>query len=161
MLAARILLFVLVGWAAEVGLNSALDTLLKTPARAGQDATMAAPPPQASAAPTPAVPASLIEGARPAGLVATDNGTSVVLEWQPGRGNQYPLFVQNAPAGGTPTFMSVPSGSTTMAVGGLDPATGYCFQVGAVVSFGRPSTVAWSAPLCIRGATPQPGTASP
>ncbi len=159
---AGILLLMLVGWAVELGFHHALDTLRRAPARSDQHATVAPRPPQASAAPTSAVvPASLIDGARPTGLVATDNRTSVVLHWQLGRDEQYPLFVRTAAAsGGPPTLTPVPNGTTTTAVGGLDPHAGYCFQVGAVVSFGRPSTVAWSAPLCIRGATAQPGSVS-
>jgi hypothetical protein len=96
----------------------------------------------------------LIQAARPTGLSAADNGPSVLLRWQLAPGKQYPLVVQTSPSRGTPRLRAVPNGQTATTVGGLDPQAGYCFQVGAVVAFGEPSVVAWSAqPVCVRGAT--------
>lgn len=130
-------------------------------------ATVSHPPAKATSAPrhpspavagTPAaVPAGVLDAARPTGVVAADDGASVALHWQLGAGNGYPLFVQvSAESGGAATLRSVRKGSTTTTVSGLDPQAGYCFAVGAVVAFGQPAAVAWSAPVCIRGAVARP-----
>jgi serine/threonine-protein kinase PknK len=118
------------------------------------------PSPRASApAPTPtAAPAgTLLAAARPAGLSATDGGATVVLRWTLAAGSTYPIVVQrSSPGGGAPVLTALPGGATSATVAGLDPAAGYCFQVGAVVAFGQPTTVAWSAPVCVRGAVAWP-----
>jgi hypothetical protein len=68
----------------------------------------------------------------------------------------YPVLVQITPAG-KPSYLDVPqpAGTTTFTVTGLDPATGYCFQIGLLVTIGsggQPPDVAMSGPTCIRGA---------
>ncbi|GAA3141749.1 hypothetical protein [Nonomuraea salmonea] len=73
----------------------------------------------------------------------------MTLSWKTARKTEYPVIVQQAP---DDRLMSAPAGSTTYTVGKLDPGTGYCFKVGAVVALGRPSSVAWSSALCVRGA---------
>ncbi|MEO3884294.1 protein kinase [Nonomuraea sp. B5E05] len=88
---------------------------------------------------------------RPKSLkVVADNGTTVTLAWKAVRKSGYPTVVQQAPGD---RLMSATGDAGTYTVGGLDPATGYCFKVGAVVALGQPSSVAWSPALCIRGAT--------
>ncbi|MGP3928983.1 protein kinase domain-containing protein [Nonomuraea sp. KM88] len=88
---------------------------------------------------------------RPKSLkVVADNGTTVTLAWRAVRKSGYPTVVQQAPGD---RLMSATGDAGTYTVGGLDPATGYCFKVGAVVALGQPSSVAWSPALCIRGAT--------
>jgi tRNA A-37 threonylcarbamoyl transferase component Bud32 len=95
----------------------------------------------------------LLNAARPRDLTVTDDGTSVVLHWRVGAAHHFPIFLERAPrdpAGLRP----LADGTTTATVTGLDPSQGYCFMVGAVVAFGNPSAVAWSAPACIRDAVP-------
>ncbi|MEV5891815.1 serine/threonine protein kinase [Nonomuraea fuscirosea] len=87
---------------------------------------------------------------RPKGLkLVTDSGTTVTLAWKAVRKNGYPMIIQQSPGD---RLMSATAGGGTYTVGGLDPALGYCFKVGSVVTLGRPSSVAWSSALCIRGA---------
>ncbi|MEV4017828.1 protein kinase [Nonomuraea angiospora] len=87
---------------------------------------------------------------RPKSLkVVSDNGTTVTLAWKAVRKSGYPMVIQQAPGN---RLVSAASGSNTYTLGGLDPATGYCFKVGTVVTLGQPSSVAWSSALCIRGA---------
>jgi serine/threonine-protein kinase PknK len=85
-------------------------------------------------------------GARPSGLTATADGTSAVLHWRLGQA-RFPLVLLRQPGPRQPVVLA--KGSTSIMVDGLEPRTGYCFQVGAVVELGR---VLWSAPACIRGA---------
>jgi hypothetical protein len=110
--------------------------------------------PPAAAAPTPAeVAASALEAARPTALVAVDMGASVSLRWRLPPGSRYPLFVQQTAAGGPAApLRPLGAGTTSTTLTGLDPGAGYCFEVGALVALGQPSAVAWSQPVCIRGA---------
>lgn len=120
-------------------------------------AAASARPSTSSTASSAPPPASVLDAARPTDLTAADQSTSVQLHWRLSAGNDYPLFVQKSSATGVPSAPTpVPNGSTSTTVTGLDAHAGYCFQVGAVVAFGQPSTVAWSAPACIRGATVRP-----
>ncbi|MGD0240125.1 MAG: protein kinase [Streptosporangiaceae bacterium] len=124
-------------------------TLLHTGPAAG-------PPPRATVKnPASQIPASVVDAARPTGLKATDEGEAVRLSWHNPAGAGYALFVQATPALAGGPIRPAGTGATTALVTGLDPATGYCFEVGAVVRFGNPSVVAWSTPACIRGATAQ------
>ncbi|MGW0200914.1 protein kinase domain-containing protein [Nonomuraea sp. NPDC003201] len=87
---------------------------------------------------------------RPKSLkVVSDNGATVTLAWKAVRKSGYPVVIQQAPGN---RLVPAASGSNTYTLGGLDPVTGYCFKVGAVVAIGQPSSVAWSSALCIRGA---------
>ena len=139
-----------------LGLGVGVDRLLHGPAPAPSPG-----PSRPAQTPTAtAVPADVLEAARPTGLTVVDNGGSAVLHWKLGDGNDYPLFVQRTRDGGQSTLSSIGNGVTTTTVEGLDPHAGYCFLVGAGVRFEPPSaTVAWSTPVCIRGAAPQPSTA--
>jgi hypothetical protein len=82
------------------------------------------------------------------------------LRWRNPKGTGYPIFVEITPQPAAGGLRPAGTGAVTAIVTGLDPSAGYCFKVGAVVAFGNPSAVAWSAPACIRGATaatPGPG----
>ncbi|NRQ38375.1 serine/threonine protein kinase [Nonomuraea sp. NN258] len=86
--------------------------------------------------------------------LAADRGALVELRWTlPARAKRYPLVLQRSPVeqGGQP-LTPLPAGATSARVAGLDPAAGYCFLVGVPLSIAESSTVAWSRPLCIRGA---------
>ncbi|MEV4564420.1 protein kinase [Nonomuraea sp. NPDC049419] len=133
---------------------------LRPDARATGDRSQPEPSPapeQSTAGPATSPPATLrtpgpatLTAYRPKSLkLVADNGTTVTLSWKTARRTEYPVIVQQAP---DDRLMSAPVGSTTYTVGKLDPGTGYCFKVGAVVALGRPSSVAWSSALCIRGA---------
>ncbi|MFI7125046.1 protein kinase [Nonomuraea sp. NPDC050153] len=88
---------------------------------------------------------------RPKSLkVVSDNGTTVTLAWKAVRKSGYPVVIQQAPGN---RLVPTASGGNTYTLGGLDPVTGYCFKVGAVIALGQPSSVAWSSSLCIRGAS--------
>ncbi|MEV5750767.1 serine/threonine-protein kinase [Actinoallomurus sp. NPDC052308] len=106
-------------------------------------------------APSASAPAAVVQAARPTRLTAVANDTSVTLHWRLGSADGFPLFLQQVPAGSTGP-RPLRAGTTTTTVVQLDPKTGYCFRVGAVVVFGQPSVVAWSKPACIRGAIPVP-----
>jgi tRNA A-37 threonylcarbamoyl transferase component Bud32 len=108
-----------------------------------------ATPAGASASP---VPAAVLAAAKPTALSVTDDGRSVKLHWKIGPGSGYPMFVQVKPIPAGHSLQSAGTGATAAIVTGLNPGTGYCFEVAAVVSFGNPSVVAWSTPSCIRGA---------
>ncbi|MCG5213706.1 serine/threonine-protein kinase [Streptosporangium sp. KLBMP 9127] len=96
-------------------------------------------------------PATLA-AARPRALkLVTDNGATVTLSWRLARRSDYPMVLQRSP--GAPALTTMDASTSTFTVGGLDPATAYCFKAGVVVALGRPSTVAWSPALCIRGGT--------
>ncbi|MFC7106188.1 hypothetical protein ACFQQB_40710 [Nonomuraea rubra] len=117
-----------------------------TPGTPGTTASAPAtsPPPHHTTNP------ATIAAYRPKNLkLVSDNGATVTLSWKAVRKNDYPTIIQQAPGD---RLLSAPAGSTTYPVGGLDPATGYCFKVGTVVALGQPSSVAWSSALCIRGA---------
>jgi hypothetical protein len=105
-----------------------------------------------------AVPSSVIDAARPVQLTATDGAADVVLHWQLGpSGAQYPIVVQQVEAGRAPGPVTVvQKGTRTTTLSRLNPGSGYCFTVGALVATGRPATIAWSQPACIRGAFPEP-----
>jgi serine/threonine-protein kinase PknK len=110
------------------------------------------PAPAPAAAPA-AVSADALASSRPTGLVATGGGTSVMLRWRLPAGSSYPLFVQQVAASqATAPLRPLDAGTTATTVTGLDAGAGYCFEVGALVALGQPSAVAWSQPVCIRGA---------
>ncbi|MET7337333.1 protein kinase [Nonomuraea sp. NPDC005650] len=109
-------------------------------------------PPQPSEQPArrQTVDPAAVAAYRPKSLkVVSDNGTTVTLAWKAVRKSGYPVVIQQAPGD---RLVSAASGGNTYTLGGLDPVTGYCFKVGAVVALGQPSSVAWSSALCIRGA---------
>jgi serine/threonine-protein kinase PknK len=121
-------------------------------ASAGGGATSATVP-AAGAAPSPIDTAALA----PSNLAVTvEGGSSVVLAWRlPAAAAPYTLLVRTIPTESGAQEDILAPGRTTTTVTGLNPATGYCFQVGPVVSVGaRGPSVAWSKPACIRGAAP-------
>ncbi|MFG1943085.1 protein kinase [Nonomuraea sp. NPDC048826] len=91
--------------------------------------------------------------------VTADRGTLVQLEWQlPVGARHHPLVVQRAPVEeGEQALTPLDAGTTSTRVAGLKPGTGYCFLVGVPVEISANSKVAWSKPVCIRGARPQRG----
>jgi serine/threonine-protein kinase PknK len=105
----------------------------------------------------PAVPPAVVSAARPLQLTADDARTSVVLHWRLGpAGDQYPLVIRLVGAGeAAGPLATVQKGTRTTTLTGLDPGTGYCFAIGALVATGSPSVISWSQPACIRGAVPQ------
>lgn len=116
----------------------------------------------ATPATSAAVPQAVVGAARPLQLTVVDGGTAVVLHWQlaPG-GDEYPLVVRLIEAGrATAPVTPVQRGTRTTTLTGLDPGTGYCFAVGALVATGSPPVISWSRTVCIRGAVavePSPG----
>jgi len=108
-----------------------------------------------TATPAP-VPQAVVGAARPVQLTAVDGGSAVVLHWHlaPG-GDQYPLVIRLLETGRAAASVTpVQKGTTTKTLTGLDPGTGYCFAVGALVATGSPPVVSWSETVCIRGAVP-------
>ncbi|SEF80026.1 Serine/threonine protein kinase [Nonomuraea solani] len=94
---------------------------------------------------------AVVAAYRPKSLkVVSDNGTTVTLSWKAVRKSDYPVVIQQAP--GDRLMSATTGGGNSYTIGNLNPATGYCFKVGSVVSLGQPSSVAWSSALCIRGA---------
>lgn len=87
---------------------------------------------------------------KPAITKVEDKGTSVHIEWSDTATTQSTHVVRHSPAPQNAALEPQPPGSTSAEVAGLDPTTGYCFWVGAVV--GAKDT-RWSDPSCIRGAT--------
>ncbi|MCW2948322.1 MAG: hypothetical protein JWR24_5039 [Actinoallomurus sp.] len=124
------------------------------------DPTKPAPTP---AAPTrssaPAVPAGVIRAATPRNLRAAAKGPLVVLRWKLARGNDYPIWVQQADETASQPPQALPKRTLNTTISGLDPAKGYCFKVGSMVALGQSdgqsATIAWSRAACVRGATAQ------
>jgi serine/threonine-protein kinase PknK len=116
--------------------------------------TSAAPTPH-STAPAAHVPTSVIRAATPRNLRAVDRGPLVSLRWTLARTNNNPVWVQQNDETGPQTPQGLPPHTLHTTVSGLDPAKGYCFTVGSFVAMGQPATIAWSKPVCIRGATVQ------
>ncbi|WP_084960449.1 serine/threonine-protein kinase [Thermoactinospora rubra] len=87
--------------------------------------------------------------------VVADHGSVVSLRWAlPAAAREYPLVLQREPADGQP-LTTLESGSTTARVVGLSEKMGYCFVLGVPLRISESSAVAWSDPLCIRGAVPR------
>ena len=86
--------------------------------------------------------------------VAADRGTVVELRWTlPAESSNYPVVVQHSPVkNGEQSITALEAGMTSTRVAGLDRDTGYCFQVGVPLLISQDSKVAWSKPVCIRGA---------
>ena len=100
-------------------------------------------------------PPAQIAAARPGSLTVRDLGDSVSLTWKQGSAADVPMVVQVSvvPASGAPQLHPVDTGATSAMVTGLSSVAQYCFTVGAVIGFGDPDVIAWSAPSCIRGAS--------
>ncbi len=121
-------------------------------------------PSPSSAAPgtassTPVVPRSVLRAATPRDLRAVDKGSIVALRWKLAKNNNYPIWVQQADASGTPSPPQAigPHAESISLPVDPDPSKGYCFTVGALVALGQSNgqsaTIAWSKPACIRHAT--------
>lgn len=107
-----------------------------------------------SAQPTTSAPLTSLA---PADVTAIDSGAAVSLHWSlPTAAADANVVVQQQPAPpGQSQLTILNPGRTSHPVTGLDPATGYCFRVGVLVSIGsagRPASVAWSSPVGVRGA---------
>ncbi|WP_336205540.1 serine/threonine-protein kinase [Nonomuraea sp. LPB2021202275-12-8] len=89
--------------------------------------------------------------------VAADQGTLVELRWTlPVQARRYPVVVQRSPVEpGEQPLIPLEAGSTSARVAGLDPDLGYCFVVGVPLEIAESSTLAWSKPVCVRGAVPK------
>ena len=129
---------------------------------AGDAAVLAAPsavPPSTGLVPSLAPGAVPTAELRPAGLrVTQDGGVSVVLHWDlPAAAASSNLLLQFGPADpGRGRFVLNP-GATTYTVSGLNPQSGYCFQVGPYITGTDGAVhVVWSDQTCIRGAVAQP-----
>ncbi|MBV1850733.1 protein kinase domain-containing protein [Catellatospora tritici] len=94
------------------------------------------------------------EQARPGMVSAQEEQGSVRVRWSPAPVSGGPMVVQVLPTGtGMRTRTEpVPPGATQLLVGGLDPNTGYCLRVGAVLGEQAPAPVVWSRPACVRQA---------
>ncbi|MFD1547827.1 serine/threonine-protein kinase [Nonomuraea guangzhouensis] len=86
--------------------------------------------------------------------VVADRSTLVELRWAlPKESARYPVVVQRSPAKqGEQAITALQPGTTSTRVAGLDPDTGYCFLVGVPLQISKTSKVAWSKPVCVRGA---------
>jgi serine/threonine-protein kinase PknK len=115
-------------------------------------ATTSAPPSRTAQA---AVPPRVLRAATPRDLRAVGKGQLVSLRWKLVPGNNYPIMVEQADETGSQPPQALPKRTTSTTITGLDPKKGYCFTVGAIVALGQPTTIAWSKPACIRGATAQ------
>jgi hypothetical protein len=128
------------------------------PQQAGAPPTFAPLPTTVPAGPIGATSLSQsdVDRFRPTELtVALDGGSSVVLHWRLAAGTESDnlLLRVDPDPGRTPTVLS--PGATTYTVTGLNPAIGYCFRVGPILSVsqaGQNGTLALAGPLCIRGA---------
>jgi serine/threonine-protein kinase PknK len=133
----------------------------------GGDGNKPTPPPQSPTAATsstppastsaPVVPEPVMRAARPKNLRASAKGPLVALRWQLGKGNDYPIMVQQSDETGPQTPQALPQHTLKTTIAGLDAKKGYCFTVGSIVALGQSNgqaaTIAWSKPVCIRGAT--------
>lgn len=91
--------------------------------------------------------------------VVADRSTLVELRWAlPKESARYPVVVQHSPAKrGEQAITALQPGTTSARVTALDPDTGYCFLVGVPLKISKTSKVAWSKPVCIRGAVAKNG----
>ncbi|MFG1684111.1 protein kinase [Nonomuraea sp. NPDC049269] len=91
--------------------------------------------------------------------VVADRSRLVELRWAlPKESARYPVVVQHSPAKqGEQAITALQPGTTSARVAGLDPDTGYCFLVGVPLQISKTSKVAWSKPVCIRGAVAKNG----
>jgi hypothetical protein len=105
----------------------------------------------------PPIPQAQVRAAAPRLVrVVSDRRTAVGLRWWlPTVSRRLPILVRPAPWDGRPAI-AAGNGATGAVVRGLRPTAGYCFRVGAVLRTaavtGRKPVIAWSKPLCIRGA---------
>jgi serine/threonine-protein kinase PknK len=111
---------------------------------------------QSTTPPAAPVPPAVIRAATPRGLRAVAKGPLVALRWRLARGNDYPIFVEQADVTGAQPPQALPKRTSHTTITGLDPTKGYCFKVGSMVALGQangqPATIAWSKAACIRGA---------
>ncbi|WP_219463194.1 serine/threonine-protein kinase [Nonomuraea rhizosphaerae] len=90
---------------------------------------------------------------------ADDQGTLVELRWAlPAAAARYPVVVQRSPVKqNEQAITALEPGATSTRVAGLDPDIGYCFVVGVPLQISQASKVAWSKPVCVRGAVAKTG----
>ncbi|KAB8185700.1 protein kinase [Nonomuraea phyllanthi] len=138
------------------GSGAAIYVSLHQPPKPPATRPEAEPPePPATAETTAPIDRKSVAALAPRGLkVTADQGALVELHWTlPPDARRYPVVLQRSPLGkGDQPVTALGQGTTTTRVAGLDPETGYCFLVGVPLRISESSTVAWSKPLCIRGA---------
>ncbi|MFI6814988.1 protein kinase [Nonomuraea sp. NPDC050328] len=143
---------------AVVGVAVAVFVLRQAdPAGTGTQATgTQAPAKEEQRATPPPVDEKALAALRPRQVkVTADQGVTVTLRWKlPAEARRYPLVIQRAPADGQQPLTPLEPGTTTARVVGLARDTGYCFLIGVPLQISEASTVAWSEPVCIRGAVP-------
>ncbi|MEV0583263.1 protein kinase [Nonomuraea sp. NPDC050310] len=143
---------------AVVGVAVAVFVLRQAdPAGTGTQATgTQAPAKEEQRATPPPVDEKALAALRPRQVkVTADQGVTVTLRWKlPAEARRYPLVIQRAPADGQQPLTPLEPGTTTARVVGLARGTGYCFLIGVPLQISEASTVAWSEPVCIRGAVP-------
>ena len=158
-LVAGVLAAVVVG----TGLGIGGYVVLSGNAGAAKGGTSPSPSPSSAvpraASSAPVVPRTVLRAATPRDLRAVDKGSIVALRWKLAKNNNYPIWVQQADASGTPSPPQAigPHAESISLPVDPDPAKGYCFTVGSLVALGRSNgqaaTIAWSKPVCIRHAT--------
>ncbi|MEU7829112.1 protein kinase [Nonomuraea sp. NPDC049129] len=128
------------------------------------EATQADPqqsqPPTSAAKPSENVGKEALAALAPRRVrVVADRSTLVELRWAlPKESARYPVVVQRSPAKqGEQAITALQPGTTSARVSGLDPDTGYCFLVGVPLQISKTSKVAWSKPVCVRGAVAKNG----
>ncbi|MEV6153736.1 protein kinase [Nonomuraea sp. NPDC052129] len=128
------------------------------------EATQADPqqsqPPTSAAKPSENVGKEALAALAPRRVrVVADRSTLVELRWAlPKESARYPVVVQRSPARqGEQAITALQPGTTSARVSGLDPDTGYCFLVGVPLQISKTSKVAWSKPICVRGAVAKNG----
>jgi serine/threonine protein kinase len=155
-LVAGVLAVVLVGTGVGVGGILLLSGGDKKPTPPPPTPTSPGPPSHSASA---AVPARVMRAATPRSLRAVGQGQLASLRWKLAPGNNYPIMVQQADETGSQPPQALPQHTLSTTISGLDPSRGYCFTVGAIVALGQgdghATTIAWSKPACIRGATVQ------
>lgn len=91
-----------------------------------------------------------LEAARPGSVHLKVLRGGVRLAWKLPAGSPHPVMIKQAPSQKAPIPLDF--GTTTTTIKGLNPATRYCFRVGALLDAAQqPPLVAWSLkPVCTR-----------
>jgi len=109
--------------------------------------------PKTASAPHNNVVTSAPAGGAPRDLKLRDDGAAVTLTWTDPSAGTVPFIVAGGRVGALRQLQTVPAGSTTYTVNGLNPAVEYCFTVAAVYDTSR---VELSDLACTKRATASP-----